>query len=217
MHMGGTIYCLVDASGKVYVKDGAESHADVAAGRELDEHACHAYRFDLTTRRLVTDRGGPASHRAVRSYLDRHIGTPDRLMAFAEARQLPKGALVNLLVGDERQAYLDACAVIEKKFTDDCIATKDPCLESGCAAEGEILPSTAVEGRERVSPGMRRRMDQAVCGSSQPHRGVEDRASTAGEDECRAERQDVHSYPSRVPGNARLAPDTGTGASALRR
>ena len=26
----------------------------------------------------------------------------------------------------------------EKKYTDDCAAEHDPCLESGCAVEGEI-------------------------------------------------------------------------------
>ena len=66
--MDSTIYCLVDSGGKVYVKDGAESYADVAADGELDEDACQNYRFDLTNRRVVIDRDKPASHRAVRTY-----------------------------------------------------------------------------------------------------------------------------------------------------
>ena len=136
--MDGTIYCLVNAGGTVYGKDGAESYADVAADCELDENACQKYRFDLTNRRLVIDCGKPASHRTVRPYVDRYVGTPDRLMEFAEAGHLPKGVLVNLLDMDSRQAYLEACAVIEKTYTEDCTATNDPCLESGCAVEGEI-------------------------------------------------------------------------------
>jgi hypothetical protein len=136
--MVGTIYCLVDTGDKVYVEDGAESYADVAADCEVDENACQKYRFDLTNRRLVVDRGKPASQRTVRTYLDQYVGTPDRLIDFAKAGHLPKGALVNLLDTDNRQAYLDACAVIEKKYTEDCTATSDSCLESGCAVEGEI-------------------------------------------------------------------------------
>ncbi len=44
--MDGTIYCLVDTSGTVYVKDFAESHADVAAHFALNESGCQQYRFD---------------------------------------------------------------------------------------------------------------------------------------------------------------------------
>jgi len=136
--MDGTIYCLVDTGGKVYVKDGAESYADVAADCELDEHACQKFRFNLTNRRLVVDRGQSASHRMVRTHIDRDVGTPDRLMEFAGAGHLPKGVLLNLLDMDNRQPYLDACAVIEKRYTEACTATSDPCLESGCAVEGEV-------------------------------------------------------------------------------
>ena len=44
---------------------------------------------------------------------------------------------MNLLISEQRRAYLDACAVIEKTYTDACAAKKDPCLETGCAVEGE--------------------------------------------------------------------------------
>jgi hypothetical protein len=70
--------------------------------------------------------------------LDRYVGMPDRLMACAEAGQFPKGVLVNLLDLGHRQAYLDACAVIEKRYTEDCTRTNDACLESGCALEDGI-------------------------------------------------------------------------------
>ena len=33
---------------------------------------------------------------------------------------------------------LEACAGIERKYTEDCTAKGEPCLESGCSAEGEI-------------------------------------------------------------------------------
>jgi hypothetical protein len=53
--MDCNIYCLVDATGHVYVKDGATSHAEVAANFGLDAHGCEAYRFDLAARQLLVD------------------------------------------------------------------------------------------------------------------------------------------------------------------
>jgi hypothetical protein len=70
--------------------------------------------------------------------IERCVETPEELMKFAEQGRLPKGTLVNLLDIEHRQAFLDACAVIERKYTESCTATHDPCLESGCALEGEI-------------------------------------------------------------------------------
>ena len=136
--MEATIYCLVDGTGTVYEKAGAESFSEIAANFGLDERACTPYRFDLTNRRLFMDRGNPESHRSVRDYLDRRVGTPERLMKFAEEGRLPKHVLMNLLAQDSRAAYLVACAAIERKYTNDCAARNDPCLESGCAVEGEI-------------------------------------------------------------------------------
>ena len=43
-----------------------------------------------------------------------------------------------MLTPEPRRQFLDACAAIEKNYTDQCAAAKDPCLESGCSAEGEI-------------------------------------------------------------------------------
>jgi hypothetical protein len=135
--MDCTIYCLVDASGHVYVKDGAVSHSEVAANFGLDEHGCDTYRFDLTVRRLLVDRGKPASDRAAHTYWDRRVGSPEKLMTFAAEGRLTKQVLGSLLGADYALTYLDACTVIEKQYTADC-ALSDPCLESGCAAEGEI-------------------------------------------------------------------------------
>jgi hypothetical protein len=61
-----------------------------------------------------------------------------QLLRYAEEGRLTKHALATMLKPEPRQQFLKACAVIEKKFTDDCAAAKDPCLESGCSAEGEI-------------------------------------------------------------------------------
>ena len=143
------IYCLVDASGYVYVKDGAVSHSEVAANFGLDEHVCDAYRLDLAARRLLVDRGRPASDRAAHAYWDEHVGSPEKLMAFAEDGRLTKQVLGSLLGSDIALTYLDACTVIEKQYTADCAASDDLCMESGCAAEGEIcLEPLLKAGRE---------------------------------------------------------------------
>ena len=70
--------------------------------------------------------------------VDRGVRTPEELMKVAAQGGLPKRALVHLLDIEHRQAFLDGCAMIEKRYTEDCTAANDPCLESGCAVEGEI-------------------------------------------------------------------------------
>ena len=132
------IYCLVDASGRVYVKDGAVSHSEVAASFGLDTHVCDSYRFDLASRRLLVDRGRPANDRAARAYWDEHVGNPEKLMAFATEGHLTKQILGNLLTADDARAYVAACTNIEKQFTADCPPNDGPCLESGCSLEGEV-------------------------------------------------------------------------------
>jgi hypothetical protein len=136
--MDCNIYCLVDASGRVYVKDGAASHSEVAQHFGVDAEACDTYRFDLAARRLLVDRGGEASERAAFAYWDQQLGSPEKLMTFASEGHLAKQVLGSLLSDDDAPGYLEACTIIEKRYTADCAATDDPCLESGCAAEGEI-------------------------------------------------------------------------------
>ena len=65
-------------------------------------------------------------------------GAPEHLIALAQQGQLSKELLVGLLAREKRQAYLNACTAIEKGFTEDCTASGDPCLEGGCALEGDI-------------------------------------------------------------------------------
>jgi len=131
------IYCLVDASGRVFVKDGATSYSEVASSFGLDARACDTYRFDLSTRHLLMDGGKPASDRAAQTYCDQHVGSPEKLMAFAAEGHLTKQILERLLDSHDQQAYRDACAAIERRYTADCSAKGDTCLESGCAVEGE--------------------------------------------------------------------------------
>ena len=136
--MDCNIYCLVDRSGIVYVKDGAVSHSEVATRFGLDADACDAYRFDLAARRLLADRGSPAGDLAAHAYCDQHVGSPTRLMTFAAQGRLTKHVLGRLLGAGDAPAYLDACSVIEHQYTAECAAKGEPCLESGCALEGEV-------------------------------------------------------------------------------
>jgi hypothetical protein len=59
--MPRTMYCLMDAGGHIYTKDGADSYTDVATEFGLDECACRQYRWDLTNRRRLVDRELPAN------------------------------------------------------------------------------------------------------------------------------------------------------------
>ena len=139
--MSRTIYCLVDAGGKVHINGAAESHADLAAHLGLNERECQKYRFDLTERHILTDGAMPAGAVAAQAYLNQRVGSPERLMRFAEDGHLSKSVLVNLLDEDSRRPYLEACAAIERKYTEECAAQRDSCLESGCSidrAAGEV-------------------------------------------------------------------------------
>jgi hypothetical protein len=63
--------------------------------------------------------------------------TPEQLITYATEGRLSKHALASLLTAQARRPFLDACAAIELKYTESCRALNDPCLESGCSAEGE--------------------------------------------------------------------------------
>lgn len=139
--MDNAIFCLVDGSGHVYVKDGARSFADVAVGFGLNETECQQYQFDLITRQFSAHRAIPFGANAAHAYLAERVGTSEKLMQFAASGHLSKAVLVNLLDLESRQRYLDACAVIERKYTAECAARNDTCLESGCSIDqpaGEI-------------------------------------------------------------------------------
>lgn len=63
--------------------------------------------------------------------------TPAKVMTFAIEGHLSKHALAGLLTPGARRAFYDECGRIERKYTEECRALSDPCLESGCSAEGE--------------------------------------------------------------------------------
>jgi hypothetical protein len=66
------------------------------------------------------------------------VGTPEHLMELAREGRLSKEALAQFLAIDKRARFLNDCAAIEKGYTEACTATGDPCLEGGCAVEGDI-------------------------------------------------------------------------------
>jgi len=63
--------------------------------------------------------------------------SPEHVMALAAEGRLTKHALATHLAAAPRLVFLEACAAIEKNYTDDC-AAKDPCLEAGCSMAGEV-------------------------------------------------------------------------------
>ena len=94
------------------------------------------YRFDLAARRFLVDRGSPTSAQAVQEHVNQQVGTPDLLMRYANRGHLPKHVLANLLILEQRQRFLNACTQLERQYTEECTASNDPCLESGCSVAG---------------------------------------------------------------------------------
>ena len=110
------------------------------------------FNFDLSTRQVM----GPDQPRYLSSdwhllseivlidfYLK--VGTPETLMSFAAEGHLSKLELAELLSPEKRKLYLDTCARFEKAITEACTAKNDPCLESGCALEGETCLNAILE------------------------------------------------------------------------
>jgi hypothetical protein len=135
--MSGTIGCLVDRDGHVYVNDEAvESATLLSTVASCQSGTCQAYEYDLVSRRLLDKR---VPDRALIDFLGRHFSTPRQLMEYAAEGHLSKTALAELLDDGARFAFLRACEPIERQYTAEC-ASGEPCLESGCSidqAEGE--------------------------------------------------------------------------------
>ena len=66
------------------------------------------------------------------------VASTNRLIEKARAGQLSKLELAEFLNPMARKSFLSHCASIEKRYTEACTETHDPCLESGCALEGEV-------------------------------------------------------------------------------
>ena len=63
------------------------------------------------------------------------------LVKLAVEGRLSKATLSESLVGEAQDLFLGKCAAIEKQFTEQCTSRNDPCLESGCAMDGEVCLS----------------------------------------------------------------------------
>ena len=114
--MTDMIYCLVDPSGEVYARDGAESYAEVAEAYGLVEENCQRYRYDLLGRRLLEDRGTPFGGVAARAYFAQRLGTAARFMRFVADGHVPHQVLIKVLDAQIRRPYLDTCASIEHRL-----------------------------------------------------------------------------------------------------
>ncbi len=64
--------------------------------------------------------------------------SPNETIELAKAGQVLKFDLAQLLNPAARKTFLNFCASIERRYTEACTAKGDPCLESGCALEGEV-------------------------------------------------------------------------------
>lgn len=85
------------------------------------------------------------------------LATPDQIIERARAGQVPKLELAELLAPNARKTFLNFCTSIEKRYTEACTAQNDPCLESGCALEGEVC----LQPLERAHPDYDR-----ACGNA---------------------------------------------------
>jgi hypothetical protein len=64
-----------------------------------------------------------------------YLQVSEQFMRLAEDGQVPKDVLAEMLEPESRGIYLQACAAIERRYTEACDAAGDPCLESGCSVD----------------------------------------------------------------------------------
>ena len=102
---------------------------DPAAGATVGQNAPKNLAQALATQ-LLRFPSGPI--------MKQQFDTPEQLLRGAEDGRLTKHAFATMLRPEPRRQFLESCAAIERNYTNDCAAAKDPCLESGCPAEGEI-------------------------------------------------------------------------------
>ena len=81
------------------------------------------------------------------------------LMNSAINGRMSKDDLLMLLKPEFRSAFLKKCSVIEARYTGECAALNDPCLESGCSVAG-------VSGEACLQPLLRRETEyRSACGA----------------------------------------------------
>ena len=65
------------------------------------------------------------------------VGAAEEFVRQALDGHMSKAEMAGMLEADSRRRYLEACAAIEREYTEACDATGDPCLESGCSIDHE--------------------------------------------------------------------------------
>jgi hypothetical protein len=66
------------------------------------------------------------------------VASANYVIEAARAGRMHKLELAEFLNPAARTTFLNYCAAIERRYTEACTAKHDPCLEGGCALEGEI-------------------------------------------------------------------------------
>jgi len=133
-----TIFCFVNKDGSVRFED--------------EKNGCLKYEFSLKTRMMTIEplevERSLRQDAIARNHFDNLVGTPEKLMSFAQLGRLSKLELADLLSPEKKQAYLHVCAGVERALTETCTAKGEPCLENGCAVEGEICLNALLESGE---------------------------------------------------------------------
>lgn len=141
--MSNTITCFINRDGNVVI----------GSGVGVDQRK--EFQFDLEQRQIVGSQLGQwpftteqSDYKAVHDFFKQNVGTPEKLMEFVKEASLSKLELAKLLNRTVRGFYLNVCAGIEKGITEACTAQNDPCLEGGCALEGQICLNACLTANE---------------------------------------------------------------------
>ena len=129
--MGRMISCLVDRPGRVYAKDGVNSHTMIAEACGVEQDKCLAYEFRLDKRTLFQDFNmdkvpfaARASHdQAAQDFFDQCASTPDKLIAFVLRGNYDYKELTKLLTHE-------ACLAYDKTYDETLVAWKKTCAKA---------------------------------------------------------------------------------------
>jgi hypothetical protein len=128
-------YRLVGAW-EFFRENGMNSANELGAARARASRSRHPRHLEPGTPVAVCTIG--PGHPEERAMTLAAFDKADQLIALALGGGLAKDALARTLSPGSRQAFLAACARIERRYTDACASTHDACLESGCSCEDEV-------------------------------------------------------------------------------
>jgi hypothetical protein len=140
--------CLVSKDGSVYVRDGFDSHSELADIFGVNENDCLRYGFSLVHRKMLLIKDLDNSETLVwanklhdeeaQDLFDKIVGTPEKLMSLVEGWRLSKFELVLLLNFENRQLYLRGCERFEKEITKRCWSTGYTCFNGKDCPFGSV-------------------------------------------------------------------------------